>query len=131
MEGYRALYDRAFKDPEAFWADIASSELHWFERWTKVLDWNPPFAKWFVGGKINVSYNCLDRHLTTARKNKAAILWEGEPGEQRCITYQELHRLVVRFHDFGTPVTIEVPSPVNRMDDDGTGRVSRADPPSG
>jgi len=97
MEGYRALYDRSVQDPEGFWGDIASSELHWFEKWTKVLDWNSPFAKWFVGGKINVSYNCLDRHLSTPRKNKAAILWEGEPGEQRCITYQELHRLVVRF----------------------------------
>ena len=97
MEGYRALYDRSVQDPEGFWGDVASSELHWFEKWTKVLEWNPPFAKWFVGGKINVSYNCLDRHLSTPRKNKAAILWEGEPGEQRCITYQELHRLVVRF----------------------------------
>ena len=97
MESYRALYDRSVQDPEGFWGDLASRELHWFEKWTKVLDWNPPFAQWFVGGKINVSYNCLDRHLSTPRKNKAAILWEGEPGEQRCITYQELHRLVVRF----------------------------------
>ena len=97
MEGYLDLYRRAEQDPEAFWAEIAEREIHWFEKWTKVLDWNPPFAKWFAGAKTNVSYNCLDRHLTTPRKNKVAILWEGEPGEQRFITYQELHRLVVRF----------------------------------
>ena len=97
MEGYLDLYRRAKEDPEKFWGEIAEKEVHWFEKWTKVLDWNPPFAKWFVGAKTNVSYNCLDRHLHTHRKNKAAILWEGEPGEQRTITYQELHRLVVRF----------------------------------
>ena len=62
-----------------------------------VLEWNPPFAKWFAGAKTNISYNCLDRHLATHRKNKVAILWEGEPGDQRFLTYQELHRLVVRF----------------------------------
>jgi acetyl-CoA synthetase len=97
MEGYLDLYRRAEQDPEEFWGDIASREVHWFHKWSKVLDWNPPSANWFIGGKTNVSYNCLDRHLHTHRKNKAAILWEGEPGEQRCITYQELHRLVVRF----------------------------------
>ncbi len=97
MEGYLDLYRRAEQDPEAFWGEVAGKELHWFEKWTKVLDWEPPFARWFVDGKINVSYNCLDRHLSTPRKNKVAILWEGEPGEQRFITYQELHRLVVRF----------------------------------
>jgi acetyl-CoA synthetase len=97
MEGYLDLYRRAEQDPEAFWGEVAETNLHWFEKWSKVLDWEPPFARWFVGGKINVSYNCLDRHLTTARKNKLAILWEGEPGEQRFLTYQELHRLVVRF----------------------------------
>ena len=97
MEGYRDLYDRPRTQPEEFWGEIAERELHWFEKWSKVLEWNPPFAKWFAGAKINVSYNCLDRHLTTPRKNKVAILWEGEPGDQRMITYQELHRLVVRF----------------------------------
>jgi acetyl-CoA synthetase len=97
MKGYLELYRRAEQDPEAFWGEIAERELHWFEKWTKVLDWNPPFARWFAGAKLNVSYNCLDRHLTTSRKNKVAILWEGEPGEQRALTYQELHRLVVRF----------------------------------
>ena len=97
MEGYRALYERSIQDPDGFWGDVATEEIHWFEKWSKVLDWNPPNAKWFVGAKLNVSYNCLDRHLDGPRKNKVAILWEGEPGDQRAITYQELHRLVVRF----------------------------------
>jgi acetyl-CoA synthetase len=97
MEGYRALYDEALQDPEGFWAGVATREIHWFEKWSKVVDWNPPEVKWFVGAKTNVSYNCLDRHLSTPRKNKAAIIWEGEPGEQRVLTYLELHRLVVRF----------------------------------
>jgi acetyl-CoA synthetase len=97
IEGYRELYAAAERDPEAFWGSIAEREIHWFEKWTKVLDWNPPFAKWFAGAKTNVSYNCLDRHVATHRKNKAAILWEGEPGDTRTLTYQELHRLVVRF----------------------------------
>src|SRR5689334_19463766 len=97
MEGYLDLYRRAEQDPEEFWGEIAGRELHWFERWSKVLEWNPPFARWFAGAKLNVSYNCLDRHLTTPRKNKVAILWEGEPGDQRMISYQELHRLVCRF----------------------------------
>src|SRR5674476_350051 len=97
MEGYRALYQRAAENPEEFWGELAEQELHWFQKWTHVFEWNPPFAKWFPGGKINASYNCVDRHLTTARKNKVAILWEGEPGDQRMISYQELHRLVCRF----------------------------------
>jgi len=97
MQGYLDLYRRAEQDPQEFWGDIATREIHWFEKWSKVLHWDPPSAHWFVGAKTNVSYNCLDRHLHTHRKNKAAILWEGERGEQRCITYQELHRLVVRF----------------------------------
>ena len=97
LDEYRELYRRAEQDPEQFWADFASDNIHWFEKWSRVLEWNAPFAKWFAGGKTNISYNCLDRHLTTHRKNKVAILWEGEPGEQRFITYQELHRLVVRF----------------------------------
>ena len=97
MKGYLDLYRHAEQDPEEFWGEIAEREIHWFEKWSKVLEWNPPFARWFAGAKLNVSYNCLDRHLTTPRKNKVAILWEGEPGEQRALTYQELHRLVVRF----------------------------------
>ena len=97
MDAYRELYRRAEQNPEAFWAEVAEREIHWFEKWSKVLEWDAPFAKWFVGAKTNISYNCLDRHITTHRKNKVAILWEGEPGEQRALTYLELHRLVCRF----------------------------------
>lgn len=97
LEGYRDLYDRAQQDPEKFWGELGKSELSWFEDFTKVLDWEEPEAKWFADGKINASYNCLDRHLKTDRKNKTAILFEGEPGDSREISYQELHRLVCRF----------------------------------
>jgi acetyl-CoA synthetase len=97
LDEYRALYDRARDNPSEFWGELAASQLSWFEKWTSVFDWQPPFVRWFSGGKINVSYNCLDRHLTTHRKNKVAILFEGEPGDQRMLTYQELHRLVCRF----------------------------------
>jgi acetyl-CoA synthetase len=97
LDEYRKVCAEAERDPEAFWAERAR-DLHWFAPWEQVLDWsNPPFAKWFVGGKTNVSYNCIDRHLTTARKNKAAILWEGENFEQRILTYQELARRVAKF----------------------------------
>ncbi len=96
MAEYEEIYQRAATDPEGFWAEIAS-ELEWFSPWEKVLDWQLPFAKWFVGGKINISHNCLDRHLKTWRKNKAAIIWEGEPGDSRILTYQALHREVCRF----------------------------------
>ena len=96
LEGYDDLSQRAAEDPEGFWAQIAS-ELHWFARWSKVLEWELPFAKWFVGGKTNIAYNCIDRHLTTARKNKVAILWEGEPGDVRALSYQMLHYEVCRF----------------------------------
>ena len=97
IQAYRDLYRRAEENPEEFWGEVAEREIHWFEKWSRVLEWNLPFAKWFAGAKTNVSFNCLDRHLATPRKNKVAILWEGEPGEQRFLTYQELHRLVVRF----------------------------------
>src|SRR5260221_112554 len=97
LDAYRELYRRAADDPEAFWGELAASELFWFEKWSRTLDWKSPFAKWFVGGKTNASYNCLDRHLTTHRKNKEAIIWEGEPGDQRILTYQDLHREVSRF----------------------------------
>jgi acetyl-CoA synthetase len=83
------------KDRLKFWEGFAK-ELHWFKPWKKILDWKLPFAKWFVGAKTNMSTNCLDRHLETARRNKAAILWEGEPGEERTLTYQQLHREVCR-----------------------------------
>ena len=89
-----ATYEKAAKDPEAFWESWAK-ELDWFEPWTKVLDWKPPFAKWFVGGKLNACYNCVDRNLET-RANKTAILWEGEPGDVRKLTYMDLHREVVK-----------------------------------
>ncbi|MBP0019477.1 MAG: acetate--CoA ligase [Cyanobacteria bacterium SBLK] len=96
MEKYKELYDKAASDPEGFWGELAEQELHWFEKWDKVLDWQPPFAKWFVGGKLNLSYNCLDRHLTTWRKNKAALIWEGEPGDSCTLTYAQLHREVCK-----------------------------------
>jgi acetyl-CoA synthetase len=93
---YQKLYAKSIKDPQAFWAGIAG-ELDWFTPWKTVLKWKSPFAQWFVGGKINASVNCLDRHLTTWRKNKAAIIWEGEPGDKRTLTYQQLHSEVCRF----------------------------------
>jgi acetyl-CoA synthetase len=95
-EVYSALRERAAQDPTAFWAELATSELTWFEPFCRPLDWNPPFARWFVDGKINACYNCVDRHLPS-RKNKPALIFEGEPGDERIITYQELHRLVCRF----------------------------------
>jgi len=88
-----ALARAAAEDPEAFWGGIAR-ELHWFEPWSKVLDWQVPFAKWFVGGKTNLAYNCIDRHCETWRRNKAAIIWEGEPGDSRVLTYADLLREV-------------------------------------
>ena len=97
MEAYQALYRRSIESPEEFWAELAEKELAWFEKWSHVFEWHPPFVKWFVGGKINASYNCLDRHLTTHRRDKVAFYWEGEPGEQRRITYAELHAMVSRF----------------------------------
>jgi len=97
MDTYRALYQNAKDNPDQFWSDLAEREVHWFKKWDQVTEWNPPFVKWFVGGKTNISYNCLDRHATGARKDKVAILWEGEPGDTRAITYAELHRLVQRF----------------------------------
>ena len=96
LEDYEKLREEASATPDIFWARMAE-ELHWFKKWDTVLEWNPPHAKWFVGGKINISYNCLDRHLTGARRNKAAIIWEGEPGDQRTLTYAQLHREVCRF----------------------------------
>jgi acetyl-CoA synthetase len=91
-----AIYDRAAKDPEGFWAAEAK-HLDWFAPWQKVLDWNVPWAKWFVSAKLNVTYNCVDRHAHSARRNKAAILWEGEPGDSRVLTFGMLEREVNRF----------------------------------
>ncbi|MGZ6241705.1 MAG: acetate--CoA ligase [Candidatus Binataceae bacterium] len=95
MAEYEALYRRAEQDPEAFWGECAK-ELSWFKPFDKVLEWKFPFAKWFLNGKLNASYNCLDRHLTTARRNKAALIWEGEPGDVRVLTYQMLASEVAR-----------------------------------
>jgi len=96
---YKKIYEASIEDPERFWAEKAE-QLDWFKKWDKVSSWDSKKVdcKWFEGGKINVSYNCLDRHLTGARKNKAAIIWEGElAGETKIYTYQELHREVCRF----------------------------------
>ena len=90
------IYQQAAKDPEAYWAQAAES-LEWMRKWDRVLDWNPPNAQWFVGGKLNVSVNCLDRHVRGWRRNKAAFIWEGEPGEERVLTFADLYREVNRF----------------------------------
>ena len=91
-----SIYAEAERDPDAFWARMAG-ELEWSRRWDTVLDWRPPHAKWFVGGRINASVNCLDRHVRGARRNKAAIIWEGEPGDRRTLTYFDLYREVSAF----------------------------------
>ncbi|HUK34467.1 MAG TPA: acetate--CoA ligase [Vicinamibacterales bacterium] len=90
------VYDEAAKDPDAFWARLAG-ELEWSRPWTTVLDWQPPHAKWFVGGQLNASANCVDRHVRNGRRNKAAIIWEGEPGDKRTLTYFDLQREVTKF----------------------------------
>src|SRR5205085_2519533 len=90
------IYDRADRDPEAFWAGFAR-ELEWSRPWTQILDWQPPHAKWFVGGTLNASVNCVDRHARGARRNKAALIWEGEPGDRRTLTYFDLYREVSQF----------------------------------
>jgi len=91
-----SIYKDAAKNPTRFWERFAR-ELHWFKPWKKALEWKVPYAKWFVGGKLNVSYNCLDRHIDTARRTKAALIWEGEPGDTRTLTYWDLYREVNRF----------------------------------
>ncbi|MER3398558.1 MAG: acetate--CoA ligase [Chloroflexota bacterium] len=90
-------WEEAERDLEGFWAKHAEAELHWFRKWEKVLEWNVPWAKWFVGGLINACYNCVDRHAQSWRRTKAAIVWEGEPGDWRVLTYQDLHREVQKF----------------------------------
>jgi acetyl-CoA synthetase len=100
---YRRLYNESIRNPAKFWARQAREELTWFKPWKHVLQWDLPHAKWFAGGKLNVSYNCLDRHLGTATANKAALIWEGEPagpgnpGHERTYTYKQLHREVCLF----------------------------------
>src|SRR2546425_8846574 len=91
-----SIYGEAERDPEAFWARFAD-ELEWSRRWDRVLDWKPPHAKWFVGGRLNASVNCLDRHVRGSRRNKAALIWEGEPGDTRTLTYFDLYRQVSMF----------------------------------
>ena len=91
-----AIYKQAAADPEAFWAKVAG-ELDWFVAWSKVLEWKAPDAKWFLGGKLNASYNCLDRHIRGARRNKAALIWVGEPGDRRTLTYWDLYRETNKF----------------------------------
>ena len=103
---YEKLYAAAADDPTAFWAERAA-ELEWFKPWETVLEWNEPFAKWFVGGKINISYNCLDRHIAAGKGDKTAIIWEGEPGEVRRFTYQELLTEVCRFANALTTMGVE------------------------
>ncbi|HWD92184.1 MAG TPA: acetate--CoA ligase [Verrucomicrobiae bacterium] len=100
---YLKLYRESIRSPETFWDKQAKSELVWFKPWRKVLDWKTPFAKWFIGGQLNVSHNCLDKWLDTPHANKAALIWEGEPaapgktGEERTLTYKQLHREVCLF----------------------------------
>ncbi len=93
---YQAKWQESVKDPQKFWADVAL-ELQWRKPWTQILKWEEPKAEWFVGGELNASENCLDRHLNGPRRNKAAIIFEGEPGDKRIITYQQLHREVCQF----------------------------------
>jgi len=96
LEEYERLYHEAATNPEKFWGEIAG-QLHWFKPWDKVLDWSCPWAKWFTGGELNLSYNCLDRHVAGHRRNKAALIWEGEPGEVVTLTYQQLLTEVSKF----------------------------------
>jgi acetyl-CoA synthetase len=96
-EKYDALYKRSMDDPEGFWGELAAQELHWFKPWNKVLQWQEPTAQWFAGGQLNISYNCLDRHLTGPRRHKAALIWEGEPGDSVTLTYAQLHHQVCLF----------------------------------
>jgi acetyl-CoA synthetase len=94
---YEKLYKRSIEDPEGFWAEQAEQEIEWFRKWDKVLEWEAPFAKWFLGGKLNITHNCLDRHVKGGRANKKAIIWEGEPGDTRTLTYAELLAEVEKF----------------------------------
>ena len=99
MEQYERIYKRSVEDPEAFWAEEAEKMLHWYKKWDKVVDYDfdKPYVKWFAGGKLNASHNCLDRHQKTWRRNKAAIIWEGDRGETKTYTYQELYHEVNKF----------------------------------
>jgi acetyl-CoA synthetase len=96
LDQYQCMWNEAAADPEGFWGALAG-ELHWFKPYRKVLDWQEPLAQWFVGGQTNVSYNCLDVHLDTPRRDKPALIWIGEPGEIRVLTYRMLHAEVCKF----------------------------------
>ncbi|EMI17837.1 acetyl-coenzyme A synthetase, partial [Rhodopirellula maiorica SM1] len=93
---YQEMYKRAAESPDEFWREEALEHLHWFEPFDEVCKWNPPHAEWFVGGKTNASYNCLDRHIDAGRGDRAAIIWEGEPGDTRTLSYSELRREVCK-----------------------------------
>ncbi|MFO7914835.1 MAG: acetate--CoA ligase [Candidatus Krumholzibacteriales bacterium] len=98
LDEYMAMYNKSAEDLEGFWAEQAEELLHWYKPWDKVLQWDPPDAKWFEGGKTNIAYNCLDRHLENGRADKTAIIWEGEPeGDQKKFTFKELHAEVSKF----------------------------------
>ncbi len=119
---YRRLYAESVNHPDRFWARQASELLQWRKTWRRVLDWKPPHAKWFVGGRLNVAENCLDRHLGTPRENKAAIIFEGEPGDIRTLTFRQLHAEVCRFANVlealglkaGDRVAIYLPDDIRR-----------------
>jgi len=106
LDEYQALWDQAKADPPAFWAELAREELHWFEPFTEAMVWNEPDAQWFVGGKTNVSYNCLDRNIEQGHGDRTAIIWEGEPGDSLTLTYSELHRQVCKFANCMTKLGI-------------------------
>ncbi|MEQ8210163.1 MAG: acetate--CoA ligase [Lacipirellulaceae bacterium] len=109
MNDYQSIWDEAAADPQAFWAELAKKELHWFEPFGETLNWNEQscVAEWFVGGKTNVSYNCLDRNLEQGHGDRTAILWEGEPGDTQTLTYTELHKEVCRFANVLKSVGVE------------------------
>ncbi|MBI5750150.1 MAG: acetate--CoA ligase [Nitrospinae bacterium] len=99
LKQYKELYKKSIKNPDTFWAKMAKEFLHWNKKWTKVSEWDftKPSVKWFINGKLNVSYNCIDRHLNSYRRNKAAIIWEGDDGTYKSYTYQQLYYEVNRF----------------------------------
>ena len=96
FEQYRELYEKSVQDPEGFWMDMAAG-FHWFSPPKEALEWEPPDARWFIGGSTNIAYNAVDRHANSLRRNKAAILWESEQGDTRILTYQQLQREVSTF----------------------------------
>ena len=107
-----SIYERARSDPQGFWAEQAE-RLAWFTKWDTVIEWNPPWVKWFVGGTLNASYNCLDRHVEAGGGDKVAIHWEGEPGDTRTITYRELLEEVCRLANAMTALGIRKGDRVN------------------